>query len=104
MEIISRICDMIEEETADVEKYARCATTVKAEYPELAETFYRLSEEEHTHANMLHDQVTRIIERYRAEHGEPPEKMLFIYDYLHKKQIEAMARALEYQRLYREAT
>lgn len=102
MEIISRISEMIEEETADVEMYARCAAKVKRDYPELADTFYRISEEEHNHANMLHAQVTHLIEKYRAEHGEPPEKMLFIYDYLHKKQIDAMARAMEYQRVYKE--
>lgn len=88
MKIISKLSDMIEEELKDAEKYIRCANDHKEDYPELADTFYKLSVEEIGHADMLHKQVVNLITEYRKEHGDPPEKMQGIYDYLHKKQIE----------------
>lgn len=88
MQIIEKLSDMIEEEMNDAEKYIRCAMKWKEEKPALAQTFARLSNEEMGHMNLLHDQVTAIITEYRKEKGEPPEKMLAIYDYLHKKHID----------------
>ena len=87
MQLISKLSDMIEEELCDAEKYIRCALDKKMEYPDLAETFHRLSIDEMTHVNLLHNQVESLITAYRKEHGDPPEKMQGIYDYLHKKHI-----------------
>ena len=85
MKIISNLSDMIEEELNDAEKYIRCAMEWKEERPTLAATFHQLSVK---HANLLHDQVVAIIAEYRKTHGDPPEKMQGIYDYLHKKHME----------------
>lgn len=89
MEIIEKLTEMIDEELDDAEKYARCALDQKqkADYPSLAETFYKLSEEEMKHMAMLHDQVTAIIEDYRKKNGEPPEAMMTVYKILHKRHI-----------------
>ena len=88
MEIISKLSDMIEEELSDAEKYISCAEYWKTERPVLAQTFYRLSLEEINHENLLHEQIVAIINEYRAKKGEPPEKMQWVYDYLHKKHID----------------
>ena len=101
MLLISKLSDMIEEELNDAEKYIRCAMDKKNEYPELAETFYKLSLEEMNHVAMLHTQVTALISAYRKEHGAPPEKMLFLYDYLHKKHIEKANEIKVKQALYK---
>ena len=85
MQIISKLSDMIEEELCDAEKYIQCAIEHKIDHPALAATFHRLSTEEITHVNLLHEQVVAIIAEYRKEHGDPPEKMQGIYEYLHKK-------------------
>ena len=55
---------MIEEELKDAEKYIRCANDHKEDYPELADTFYKLSVEEIGHADMLHKQVVNLIMEY----------------------------------------
>ena len=88
MQIISKLSDMIEEELKDAEKYIRCAMDKKSEYPTLAATFHKLSVDEMSHVNILHDQVVLLINDYRNKHGDPPERMQGIYDYLHKKHID----------------
>ena len=87
MQLIEKLSNMIEEELSDAEKYIDCAEKWKSERPTLAQTFSRLSTEEMGHVSLLHDQVTAIINEYRQKNGEPPEKMLWLYDYLHKKHI-----------------
>ena len=88
MQLIAKLSDMIEEELDDAEKYIKCAMNHKEDHPALAQTFARLSNEEMNHVNYWHEQVVALIEDYRKKNGEPPEKMQFVYDYLHKKHIE----------------
>lgn len=88
MQLISKLSDMIEEELNDAEKYIRCALDKKESYPGLASAFYKISLEEMGHVNILHEQVIALIAEYRKEHGDPPERMQGIYDYLHKKHID----------------
>ena len=101
MKIVEKLCDMIAEELDDAEKYVRCAMEKKAEYPVLAEVFYKLSEEEMKHMAILHEQVTAIIEDYRKKNGAPPEPMMAVYDYLHRKQIEHASEVKAMQALYK---
>ena len=50
---------------------------------------------------MLHEQVVRIIDQYRKEHGEPPAPMMVVYDYLHRQAIDNMAEVRRYQEIYK---
>lgn len=88
MKIIEKLSDMIEEEISDAEKYAKCALEMKSDRPSLAQTFYNLATDEMKHMNMLHDEVTKIINEHKASGAEVPLDMMAVYDYLHKKQIE----------------
>jgi hypothetical protein len=88
MKIIEKLSDMIEDELNDAEKYARCALRDKDERPALAQTFYNLAVDELKHMSMLHDEVTRIINEYRAQGEEVPVEMQAIYDYIHRKHID----------------
>ena len=88
MKIIKCINDYIEDEIQDSEKYIKKALEIREEYPEVAELLNLLSNEEMKHMQLLHNQVVKLIEGYRKEHGEPPAPMLAVYDYLHKKAIE----------------
>ena len=101
MQLIQKLSDMIEEEMEDAEKYIRCAMKHKEERPILAEAFYTLSTEEMKHMSILHDQVAKIIDEYRKINGDPPEKMMAIYDYLHKKHIEKAAEIKNMQMIYK---
>ena len=101
MQSIKRISEMIEEEIEDASRYADCALKHKNEDSELAETFYALSTEELRHMSMLHDQVVRMINEYKAKHGNPPEGMLAIYNYLHERHIDDVMEVKARQMMYK---
>lgn len=102
MTIIKQLSEMILEEIRDADKYVTCALNHRMDNPSLADTFFKLSQEEMNHMSMLHDQVTRIIESYRKEHGDPPPAMMAVYDYLHAKQVDEAAQVKAKQMLYRD--
>ena len=91
MRLIEKLSDQITEELNDAEKYAKCALVYRTDRPELARTYYQLSEQELQHMEMLHRQVVALIEEYRRNNGDPPAEMQARYDWLHEKQIEHAA-------------
>ncbi len=91
MEIIKQISEKIDSELHDAEKYIKCAYKVDEEYPQLADTYYKLSLEEMKHVTMLHDSVVAIINDYRRNNEVPPA-MQTLYDYLHNRQIKWAAK------------
>lgn len=102
MKLIEMLCEMVDEEIEDAEKYAKCALKYKADNPALSKTFYDLSTDELRHMMLLHGEVIGAIQKYRQEHGEPPAEMKAIYDYLHEKQIKKAAEVKRLQEMYRE--
>jgi len=87
MEIIKKIASNIDEELEDAQKYIDCAIKEKEKHPTLAELYYKLSTEEMKHADMLHDEVVRIIGEYKKSNEVPPA-MQAIYDYIHEREME----------------
>lgn len=102
MKIIKQISEMIEDELEGAEEYIKCALKHKEDNPGLAKVFYEISVQEMHHVNMLHTEVTNLIQKHRREHGEPPAPMQAVYDYLHEKQIEEAAEIKAMQAHYRE--
>ena len=101
MKVIKCIADKIEDELQDAEAYVKLAQKWKTDEPETAELMYDLSMEELGHMERLHGEVVRLIEQYRAENGEPPEGMMMLYDYLHKKNIEKATQIRVMQGMYK---
>lgn len=85
---IKMLCEMIDEELDGAKEYACEAVKLKTTDTALAATLYNISTQEMEHVTRLHSEVSRLIESYRKEHGDPPVDMMAIYDYLHGKQIE----------------
>lgn len=88
MHIIKKLSEMIEEELEGAEQYVDYAIRYKEEHPGLADVFFDISNQEMTHVNKLHEEVVKIIKKYREKHGDPPPEMQAIYDWEHKKQVE----------------
>jgi Mn-containing catalase len=96
------MCNYIDEELCDAEKYIKHALEVKQDYPEVAELFNMLSGEEMKHMQMLHNQVVKLIDNYRKTEGEPAASMLAVYDYLHQKFIDHAKEIKVMQQMYME--
>ena len=101
MKIIQKICERIDDEICDAKNYALLAMEVRDDYPEMARTLYTISLQEMEHMRMLHDGVVGVINAYREEQGEPPEKMMAVYEYLHEKAVEKAAEAKIIQGMYK---
>lgn len=102
MKLIELLSEKIADEIKDAKEYAGLACEHKDLQPELAVTFYNLSLEEMMHMQRLHKEVTDLIENYRKRHGEPPEKMLAFYEFVHRQQIKAAAEVKALQACYKE--
>lgn len=50
---------------------------------------------------ILHTEAAKLIEQYRQQHGDPPEGMKALYDYLHEKQVDKAAEVKNLQGMYR---
>lgn len=101
MKLIKELEELIEDEIHDVKKYAKMAAALKSEHPSLAQTLYTISTQEDAHQAAIHGEAVKIIEEYRKKHGEPPAAMMAVYDYVHKKHIDALAEARRYQDVYK---
>lgn len=102
MKEIELLSEHIDDEINDAGVYARLALEWRERDPDTAEVFAKLSGEESEHMDALHRAAVRVIERYRDEHGEPPEGMRAVWDYLHRKQIERAGEVRALQELWRE--
>lgn len=101
MKIIKCLTEMIEEELDGAENYAKKANELRESHPSLARVFYEISLQEMNHVNMLHAEVTRIIEQHRKEHGDPPAPMLAVYEFMHERHIAKANIIKVYQTQYR---
>lgn len=88
MIVISDISDTIEELLDKAEEHIECAHRKKDEYPAVATVYYKLSMDEMANVSAFHEQVAKLISDYRAEHGEPSERMMGRYEYIHEKHID----------------
>ena len=102
MEVIKELSEKIAEEIHDAESYVKMAMEHRMDYPDVARTLYDISTEEMDHMKRLHEAAEEIIRAYRKTGGEPPAAMKAVYDYLHKKHIDAAATVRAMQAMYRD--
>ena len=102
MKVIRCLSEKIQEELHDAEEYIDLAMSWKEEDERTADVFAGLSEEEMKHVGILHGRVVELIKEYREEHGEPPQAMMVLYEYMHDKQTEDAMRIKVKQGMYRE--
>lgn len=88
MKIISQISDTIDELLSAAESHINCAHAKKEEFPAVAAAYYTISLNEMAGVTALHDQVVKLIEDYRKTNGDPPERMMGRYEYIHEKLID----------------
>lgn len=100
MKVIAKLSHQIDEEIEDAKRYAKCALKFKTKRKSLGDVYYQLSTEEIRHANALHNEVTKIIEEYRQKHGDPPEIMQQLYDYMHEQTVAKMNEVQTLQQMY----
>lgn len=100
MKIIKELEEKIEDEIHDIKEYAKMASAVKAEHPNLAQVLYNISVQEDAHQAILHKEVVKLVEEHRRTHGEPPPAMMAVYEYVHGRHIEKLAEARRYQDVY----
>ena len=103
MKLIRDLQELIEDEIHDVKKYAKMATELKDEHPALAQTLFNISVQEDGHQAAIHNEVVKLIEEHRRTHGDPPETMMAVYEYLHKRSIDKLAEARLCQEMYKKA-
>lgn len=101
MEVIKKVSDMMCDELHGAKCYVKSAILYKNEYPSLAKIMYEHSFDEMDHMTSLHDEVVKLIEAYRREHGEPPADMQAVYDYIHEQLIEKANKIKMYQEQYK---
>lgn len=101
MKKIKLLMEHIDDELRDAHTYAELALEYKPTDPELADLFYKLSLEEMNHMNALHKAVVGHIESYRSRKGEPPEAMMAVYEFLHKRDIEKAEKVGVLQAMYK---
>lgn len=102
MEIISELCDKIEEELDDACSYIDMAFDHMEDDKATADVYAALSAEEMTHVDKLHTRVVAVIEQYRKVTGDPPPEMQWRYDYVHRKHMKKAAKIRVKQAMYKE--
>lgn len=101
MKLIKELEEKIEDEIHDIKEYAKMATELKPDHPNLAQVLYNISVQEDAHQAAIHGEVVKLIEEYRRTHGAPPPAMMAVYEYIHQRHIEKLAEARRYQDIYK---
>ena len=70
MEIPSGMPELIAEEAKDAMKYANLAMAHRADHPDLADMFMKLSTEELHHMQMISDKMAGMVETIHTQYHE----------------------------------
>ena len=101
MKKIAKIVSDIREELDGAEHYAKLATQYKEDDHALADVYASMASQKLGHVDLLHAQVVRIIRDHRAEHGEPPEAMLMVWNWEHDNMVSKSAKIKALLEMYK---
>lgn len=90
MKIIYEMTEQIKDELKGAKEYAILATKYKTENPTLAQTYFKMAQDELNHATLLHGEAVKAIDKQRTV-AEPPEVMKQLWDIEHKYYINHAA-------------
>lgn len=102
MKIIENFVDEMKDELNSAKDYAKKATQYKVENPAMAKMYFDMANDELKHADMIHVEAVKAIEKQRAV-STPPQYMLDRWAEEHKKYVEKAAKIKVMLAMYREA-
>ena len=100
---IKELEEMISKSLKGAESAIKKANFYKETNPALAKTYFDISTDKMRHVTVLHEAVVREIDEYQKKHGNPPEAMQAIYDWVHEKDIEYATEIKAAQAMFRGA-
>lgn len=89
---IAMISDFIRDEIDGAEEYAQTALEYKMLDKSLSDAAYTAAMQELGHVDMWHSQVARMIKEQTSTGKEVPAGMMDVYEWQHKKHIDAVTR------------
>ena len=102
MKTIRVLSEVIENALEFAEDRIDDAMDIKADSPEAARVLGDFAESIMDWVTNVHAATTKIITDYRKANGEPPEPMMNVYDYLHKKHIDHAAKVRAMYQMFRD--
>ena len=76
MKIIKRLAEQMNDELCGAKEYITLALEYKDFRPDLADTYYRMAQNEITHYENLHSHAVNIIQERKNKNISIPQKML----------------------------
>lgn len=92
MKIIKKMAKQMHEEIEGAETYAKLAVHYKTENPTMAKMYYDMANDEAKHADMIHAEVVKLIDKQRAI-APPPQVMLDLWADEHAEYVEDYGKA-----------
>jgi len=86
--VVEKMIDQMEEELDDSLKYAECAMKHKDKFPDLSRIYKDLSTQELNHAQMLHTEAAKMMEKHSGEDLDDK-----IWDWHHKRLVHKIMTA-----------
>lgn len=102
MKEIKELAAFINEEVDGVLGYAKEAVAYRLLRPPLAETYYKIAQQEYQHVTMLHEQAAKLVKEAEASGVKYPKAMRDKWDETHKTAIDKMAEAKTYLAMYKD--
>lgn len=99
MKSIKRMADQMREELDGAKEYAILATELKSESQSAAQMYAKMAQDELGHANLIHAEAVKEIEKQRAI-KEPPEIMKELWSIEHRYFMEHAAATKAMLELY----